>query len=223
MRLSKTYLPCLTSAIIFRLRMIKKLKTSLSAQVLTSAALVLVLLCVVIVYIGNREITKAVIDQYVEAAYHTARTARTYLNPDHIADYVAADGGTYPEECRQIQSEWQRLADRDSQEVLMIYLIQTEGEDYGRIRFGLTAVHPSLFEDHPELVLHPIGAIARSGEAQRKAYIEIYQGAKYAAVVQPQQWEEEHITVIIPVNTKENKVAGLICVQRKRVCQVKCV
>lgn len=195
--------------------MIKALKTSLSVQVLTSVALVLVFLCYVIVCIGSWEITKAVIDQYVNAAYHTARTARTYLNPDHIADYLTADGGNHPEERRQILSEWQRLADRDSQEVLMIYLIQTEGEDYGRIRFGLTAVHPSLLEDYPEMVLYPGGTVAKSGDAQRKAYAEIYQGAKYAMVVQPQQWEEDHITVVIPVKTKEDRVAGLICVQRK--------
>ena len=195
--------------------MLKILRTSLTTQALAGMALSFLLVVFVMAGIGSRAVRGAVTEQYVDAAYHTARTARTYLNPDHIADYLSADGGAHPEEYRHIQEEWQRLADRDSQGVLMIYLIETEGEDYGHIRFILRAAHPSLFTDYPELKLKPIGAVATSGEAQRKAYAQIYQGEKLAVVIHPQQWTEDHITVIVPVKTKENEVAGLLCVQRK--------
>ena len=195
--------------------MIKIFKTSLTAQVLTGVVLSFLLVVLVMARVGDRQIIWAVAEQYADAAYNTARTARTYLNPNHVSDYVSADGGAHPEECRYIQKEWQRLAGRDSQEVLMIYLIQAEGQDYGHIRFGLTAVHPSLFEDHPEKSLRPAGTLAESGEDQRKVYARIYQGEERAVVIHPQQWEKYHLTLVIPVKTKEGKVTGLICVQRK--------
>ena len=165
---------------------------------------------------GSQEVRRAMMEQYTDAAYNTARTAQTYLNPEHIADYVSPDGGANPDECRYIQGEWQRLAGRNSQGVLMIYLIQTSSQDnFNYIKFGLTAAHPSLFEDHPDVKISPVGAVRRSGEAQRKAYAEIYNGANRAVVNQPQQWHEDHITVIIPVRTKSGSIAGLICVQRR--------
>ena len=208
-------MPCPTSAIISRLRMIKIFKTSLTVQVLTGMALSFLLVILVMARVGNREIMWAMGEQYADAAYNTARTARTYLNPDHIADYFSPDGGAHPEECRYIQEEWQRLAGRDSQEVLMIYLIQTEGQDYGHIRFGLVAVHPSLLEEHPEMKLYPAGTVLESGEDQRKAYARIHQGGKRAVVFHPRQWQEDHLTLVIPVKTKEGKIAGLIGVQKK--------
>jgi len=75
--------------------------------------------------VGSRQIHQAVTESYVYSAFQTARTARLYLNPDHIDDYVSPDGGEHPEEYHKIQEEWQKLADRNSQGVLMIYLIQT--------------------------------------------------------------------------------------------------
>lgn len=173
------------------------------------------LFVLVMANVGSRQIHQAVTESYVYSALQTARTARLYLNPDHIDDYFSADGGEHPEEYHKIQEEWQKLADSNSQGVLMIYLIQTEGENYERIKFGLTSVHPSLFQDHPDLKLSPIDSVVNSGINQRKAYAEIYQGAKRAVVIHPQQWEEDHLTVIIPVKTEEDKIVGLICVQKK--------
>lgn len=173
------------------------------------------LFVVVMASIGSQEIRRAVAEQYMYSAFYTARTARTYLNHDHISDYFSPDGGEHPEECRYIHDEWQqRLANHDTQNISMIYLIQTEGEDYGRIKFGITAVHPLLLENHPDFKLHPIGAVAKSAERQRKAYAEIYNGAERAVVIQPWDWNEDHLTVFVPVKTDDNKVVGIICVQR---------
>ena len=63
--------------------MLKILRTSLTTQALAGMALSFLLVVFVMAGIGSRAVRGAVTEQYVDAAYHTARTARTYLNPDH--------------------------------------------------------------------------------------------------------------------------------------------
>ena len=65
-----------------------KMRLGLSAKLIASVLMLSVLLCITISYMGYREFTTVLEDQYNRSAYEIAETVKTYLNPDDFDRYL---------------------------------------------------------------------------------------------------------------------------------------
>ena len=62
--------------------------SGLSIKLITSVLLLSVLLCAAISYMGYREFTTVLEDEYNRSAYEIAETAKSYLDPDRLEHYL---------------------------------------------------------------------------------------------------------------------------------------
>ena len=60
----------------------------LSEKLIAGVLLLSVLLCCAISYMGYREFTTVLEEEYNRSAYEIAETAKTYLNPDRLEEYL---------------------------------------------------------------------------------------------------------------------------------------
>ena len=74
--------------------------SGLSVKLIASVLLLSVLLCAAISYMGYREFTTVLEEEYNRSAYEIAETAKTYLNPDRLDYYLEGIGHT----CQELEA-----------------------------------------------------------------------------------------------------------------------
>lgn len=70
--------------------------SGLSIKLIISVLLLSVLLCTAISYMGYKQFTMVLEDEYNRSAYETAETAKTYLDPDRLEYYLETGRLTRP-------------------------------------------------------------------------------------------------------------------------------
>ena len=111
--------------------------SGLSIKLITSVLLLSVLLCAAISYMGYREFTTVLEDEYNRSAYEIAETAKSYLDPDRLEHYL---------ETGEIDAAYLEIQDRLDALVVstnsyLIYVTRLSN-DYTTSTYIFDAVHP---------------------------------------------------------------------------------
>ena len=111
--------------------------SGLSVKLIASVLLLSVLLCAAISYMGYREFTTVLEDEYNRSAYEIAETAKTYLNPDRLTYYL--DTGETDPEYLEIQDKLDALV--LSTNSYIIYVTRLS-DNYTTSTYIFDSVHP---------------------------------------------------------------------------------
>ena len=172
--------------------------------------ILLVLFSVVVSVIGFNGFTNALLAQYADGAFRTARTASSELSADLIDDYWASGGQTA--EYRAILERLERLC--NSSGSTFIYVIQPDLTDYAHIRFMFSTINADSSYSR-----YDFGYLRETtNEEYKQKYKALYDGtSEQELVVRDKGYIETdpHITAMIPLRSRDGKTQAILCVQRQ--------
>ena len=161
-------------------------------------------LAVLLSYSSYQRFTSMITQDYVDYALRTAQTALTFLDADNFSAYSQNLSAR-----QEILDKWQNIA--DTQDAMFIYVIEPF-DDYNNIRFDINVKQTdSVYE------LVNVGFVMpTSSEEYKKAYRDLYDGAKdFAVVIRDNgiSMTGDHVTALIPIKNSDEAVEGILCVQ----------
>lgn len=115
----------------------RKRISGLSAKLIAGVLLLSVLLCGAISFMGYRQFTTVLEDEYNRSAYEIAETAKSYLNPDRLQYYL--ETGQTDAEYEKIQKELDALV--VSTNTYLIY-VTSLSNDYTTSTYIFDSVNP---------------------------------------------------------------------------------
>jgi sigma-B regulation protein RsbU (phosphoserine phosphatase) len=164
----------------------------------------------IVMVIGYFTFTNALMEQYSDGAYLTAKTAAQLVDADRMDAYVQSDGEG--EEYEKVWKDMDRLC--NSSGSTFIYVIIPDTTDYAHIKFIFSTIdHTTKYSEYK------FGLVKdTTNDEYKQKYRELYEGtADRAHVVRNKGHIETdaHITEIVPLNASDGTVVGLLCVQRQ--------
>ena len=190
---------------------IKRLRSSMSFNIIGAIVFVLVLFGVIVSTVGYASFTEAFKKEYSTTTYHIAATAATFVNGDHLDEYLAEQEKT---EYLQTKRILERYCKRMN--VSMIYVIMVDRSDYGRFVSIFNPVENSV--DDSSYTEWELGHKRNTTNNEyRQKYKAIYdKEAVFETVyrIRTTDGQHPHITTMVPVMDSEGEVAGILCVQR---------
>lgn len=188
----------------------KFIRKHITAKSLIGMVILLVLFSVVVSVIGFNGFTNALLAQYADGAFRTARTASSELSADLIDDYWASGGQTA--EYRAILERLERLC--NSSGSTFIYVIQPDLTDYAHIRFMFSTINADSSYSR-----YDFGYLRETtNEEYKQKYKALYDGtSEQELVVRDKGYIETdpHITAMIPLRSRDGKTQAILCVQRQ--------
>lgn len=170
--------------------------------------LVLFLFAVIISAIGYNAFTTAILNQYAESAFKTAKIASSAVNPNKMEEYLAS-GGT-SEEYTIVYEMLDKICNRS--EATFVYVIQPDTTDYRHIKFIFSTMNQELNYDH-----YSFGYVRETtNDDYRNKYRKLYEGeSERELVIRDRGYIETdpHITAMVVLKDTEKKVQGILCVQ----------
>ncbi len=147
--------------------------------------------------------------QYNDSAFHTAETAATLINADHLGQYMESNGNDpeYLDSLDRINNLCQK------QDVTLLYVIDVDTSDYQHFT--------SVFNTVNEKTSYTPWDIGYIRETTNEEYAQIYRGIYEEGLergtiarVNNLRGAEPHITSLIPLKGSDGAVKAVICVQR---------
>ena len=184
-----------------------KMRLGLSAKLIASVLMLSVLLCITISYMGYREFTTVLEDQYNRSAYEIAETVKTYLNPDEFDRYLST--GETDEEYDRIEALLDSLV--ISTDTYTIYVTELS-DGYTTSTYIYDAIHPDTgfsryelgykAEDMDPQYHEEVARMMTTGE-RSAVYFYSYSEASGA-----------HTTAAIPVEDSSGAIVAMIGVEK---------
>ena len=188
----------------------KKLEQHAAVRSILGIIFLLVAFSTIVSIIGYNGFTDALLDQYADGAFRTARTAALALDADRIDEYAASGGVT--EEYRDILAEMDALC--NSSGATFIYVIRPDRTDYGHITFLFSTKN----QDSP-YELYDFGYVRETtNDEYRRKYRAIYEKeSDRELLVRDKGFIETdpHVTAMIGLEGEDGEVKALLCVQRQ--------
>ena len=188
----------------------KFIRKHITAKSIIGMVLLLVLFSVVVSIIGFNGFTSALMQQYADGAFRTARTASSELSADLIDYYWTSEGKTA--EYLAIYDRLERLC--NSSGSTFIYVIQPDTSDYAHIRFLFSTINADS-----RYTKYDFGYLRETtNDDYKQKYKALYEGtSEQELVVRDQGYIETdpHITAMIPLKDRVGKTQGILCVQRQ--------
>ena len=188
----------------------KKLRQHATVKSITGIVLLLVVFSAIVLTIGYSIFTDALLEQYAEGAYLTAKTAAQLVNADDMDAYVQSGGEG--EMYTQVWSNLDRLC--NSSGSTFIYVIIPDTTDYAHIKFIFSTIdHNSEFSKYDFGYLRDT-----TNDEYRQKYRALYDGtAEREMLIRDKGYIETdaHITMIVPLKASDGAVKALLCVQRQ--------
>ena len=188
----------------------KTLRQSVAFKSISGIVLLLLVFSVIISVIGNRGFTEALLDQYSDNAFHTARIAGVVVDGDRVGEYWQSGGKT--EDYEAVRKSLSRLC--DSSNATFVYVIEPDRTDYAHIRFLFSTINRNSHYS-----LYDFGYLRETtNDEYREKYRALYEGeATQELVVRDKGYIEtdSHITAMIPLKNTGGEVVGIICVQQQ--------
>ena len=188
----------------------KSIKEHLAVKSILGIVLLLLTFSVVFSWIGHNQFTKALISQYSDEVYTTAKAAAQIVDGDEMDSYV--EGGASTTDYKYANYQLDRLCNASGS--TFVYVIQPDLSDYGHITFIFSTVN-----HYTEYSPYELGFVKdTTNDDYREKYRRIYEGgSKRELVIRDKGFieTESHITEMVPVLTDDEKVKGIICVQRQ--------
>ncbi len=190
---------------------IKKLRSSMTANILGAIVLTLVLFGLIVSAFGFASFTEAFKKEYDVSTYHMADTATTLVNGDHMDAYLA---GEETEEYRQTKEYLDIYCKKIN--VSLIYIIQVDRSDYGRFVSIFNLVNNAV--DDSSYTEWELGHKRdTTNDEYRQKYRAIYeQGSPFETVyrIKTTDGQHPHITTMVPVKNSAGEVSAILCMQR---------
>ena len=190
--------------------MIKLFRQHATVKSITGIVLLLVMFSAIVLTIGFNIFTDALLEQYAEGAYLTAKTASQYVNPDEMESYLQSGGEG--EEYQQVWDNLDRLC--NSSGSTFIYVIIPDTTDYAHIQFVFSTIdHKSKFTKYDFGYLRDT-----TNDEYRQKYRSLFEkNSEREIVVRDKGYIEtdSHITLLVPLIDSEGNVRALLCVQRQ--------
>ena len=188
----------------------KKLTQRVSFKSTAGIVLLLLAFSVIIMLIGNRGFTDALLNQYSDNAFHTARIAAYAVDGDRIDEYWQSGGET--EEYKKTWNSLSRLC--NSSNATFVYVIEPDRTDYAHIRFLFSTINA-----HSRYSLYEFGYLRETtNDEYRTKYRAICEGGStQELLVRDKGYIETdpHITAMIPLKNSAGEVVGIVCVQQQ--------
>ena len=189
----------------------RRLRNSITFRSIALNVLLLVLFAAITGYIGDRNVTEALMDQYADGAFRLAHAAAGEIDAD-VLDGCLEDGGQSP----AYRAVWEQL-DRlcNGADVTFIYVIQPDRTDYGHITFLFSTVnHKTSYSPYE------VGYVRETtNDEYREKYRALCGGEAEEAllVLQSPAYDRStrHITAMIPLKGADGRTAAILCVQRQ--------
>ncbi len=188
----------------------KKFRQHANIKSITSIVLLLVVFSAIVLTIGYNIFTEALLEQYSEGAYLTAKTASQLVNADDMDEYV--NSGGQGEKYMKVWEDLDRLC--NSSGSTFIYVIIPDTTDYAHIKFVFSTIdHNSRYTKYDFGYLRET-----TNDEYKQKYRSLYeQTSEREMVVRDKGYIEtdSHITLIVPLKGSDGKVNSLLCVQRQ--------
>ena len=190
--------------------MIKNFRQHATVKSITGIVLLLVLFSAIVLTIGFNIFTDALLEQYAEGAYLTAKTASTYVNADEMDNYLQSGGEG--DEYEQVWDNLDRLC--NSSGSTFIYVIIPDTTDYAHIQFIFSTI------DHTtKYTKYDFGYLRETtNDEYKQKYRALFEkDSEREIVVRDKGYIEtdSHITLLVPLKDSEGNVKALMCVQRQ--------
>ena len=188
----------------------KRIKDSVVMKSLLGLMILLVLYSVVVAFIGFRGFTNALLEQYADGAFRTARTAAADVDANRIEEYRGS-GGVSEEYLRA----WNRLDELcNTQDATFVYVIEPDRTDYGHITFLFSTIHAGS-----PYTYYEFGYVRETTNDDYKAkYRLLCEGqSDRELVIRDKGYIETdaHITAMVPLKDDTGSTAAILCVQRQ--------
>ena len=189
---------------------LKNYKKSIAFRSISGIVALLVIFAGIMGYIGYDGFHDSTLEQYEEGALLTAQTAADIIDGEDLYRYVQSNGqsGDYKEAFNELQTLC------NSSGSAFIYVIQPDQTDYGHIKFILSVSNYEM-----DFVPYEFGYVRKTtNDEYREKYRSLYEQRTFSEFVVRDKGEIEtdpHITALIPLRGSDNKVKGILCVQRQ--------
>ena len=190
--------------------MIKLFRQHATVKSISGIVLLLILFSMIVLTIGFNIFTDALLEQYAEGAYLTAKTASQYVNADEMENYLQSNGEG--EEYQQVWDNLDRLC--NSSGSTFIYVIIPDTTDYAHIKFIFSTIdHKSKFSKYDFGYLRET-----TNDEYRQKYRSLFEKTSEREIVVRDKGyieTDSHITLLVPLKDSEGNVRALLCVQRQ--------
>ena len=189
---------------------LKNYKKSIAFRSISGIVALLMIFAGIMGYIGYDGFHDSTLEQYEEGALLTAQTAADIIDGEDLYRYVQSNGqsGDYKEAFNELQTLC------NSSGSAFIYVIQPDQTDYGHIKFILSVSNYEM-----DFVPYEFGYVRKTtNDEYREKYRSLYEQRTFSEFVVRDKGEIEtdpHITALIPLRGSDNKVKGILCVQRQ--------
>ena len=160
--------------------------------------------------IGYGGFSESILEEYSAGALLTANTAADIIDGEDLYRYTQSGGddGAYQKAFNELQTLC------NSSGSAFIYVIQPDLTDYGHITFIFsTANYDMDFEPYE------FGYVRETtNDEYREKYRSLYEQRTFSEIVVRNKGYIEthpHITALVPLRGSDNKVKGILCVQRQ--------
>ena len=188
---------------------IRKHIKGLSFRIILGSVLLLLFFGMLQSYIGYRQFTVSLTNEYNESAFRTAETAATLINGDNIQEYL--DMEEESDEYRLMNERLYTLCQK--QDVTLIYAIVPDPGTYDEFTLVVSVQNRSSDYDP-----WPRGYRRETtNDEYRNIYREIYEeGLERGTILRTSslRGKEPHITSLIPIKDSKGNVSAVLCVQR---------
>ena len=188
----------------------KRLLNSIRFKSIFGVEMLLLIFFLIVSRIGYRGFTNALLDQYSEDAFRTAKVAALNLEPDRINAYVQSGGKG--EEYQKILKALERVCNASGS--TFVYVIKPDQSDYKHIMFIFST---EGWNYHYQLYDFGYLREATNEEYQEKYRSLCEDGSSQELVVRDRGYieTEPHITAMIPLRGSDHQTKAIMCVQRQ--------
>ncbi|MBR2279537.1 MAG: SpoIIE family protein phosphatase [Ruminococcus sp.] len=188
----------------------KKLSQHVTVKSLAGIISLLVVFSAIVLIIGYNIFTEALLQQYSDGAYLTAKTASSFVNPDDMDDYVNSGG-----KGKKYTEVWKKLDSIcNSSGSTFVYVIIPDTTDYAHIKFIFSTI-----DHNSPYTIYDFGYVRETTNDEYKVkYKALYdKTSKRELLIRDKGYIEtdSHITMMIPLVGKDGDVKGIMCVQRQ--------
>ncbi len=177
-------------------------------KTIVTVVILLAVYAIIVSLLGYKEVTDALLDQYAENAFRTAKIAAHFIDPDEITLYEESGG-----EGEEYETVFRRLTQVcNTSGSTFVYVIEPDHTDYKHITFLFSTMNQKMHYDQYEF-----GYVR---ETTNEEYEEKYrriceEGSTQELLIRDSGYieTEAHITAMIPLTDSAEEVRAILCVQ----------
>ena len=188
----------------------KKIREHITYKSILVVVVLLLVFAIAVGVIGYKGFTHALLEQYADGAFLTARTAAHIVDSNRVDEYLKSGGKS--EEYLAVLDTMQHLCNTSG--ATFIYVILPDRTDYNHVTFLFSTKNKDR-----DYELFDFGYVRETtNDDYRAKYRAICEeGSSREVVVRDKGYisTDPHITMMIPLTAGSGEVSAILCVQRQ--------